>query len=61
MVVAIMCVEDIFFYYYVYIRCSLLTQTFGCRRMNVQALGGRFNWVFDPEIYDTQLLIRISM
>ena len=29
--------------------------------MNVRALSGRFNCVVDPEVYDTQVLVRILM
>ena len=29
--------------------------------MNVWALGGRFNYVIDYEVYDTQVIVRILM
>ena len=50
-------VEDIFCSFIIiniiiYIRCSLLTQTF---RMNLRVLDRRFNYVVAPEIYYTRL------
>ena len=44
-------------YYYIYILCSLLTQTFGYRRMDVRVLGRSFNYVVAPDIYYTQVLV----
>ena len=47
----------LFFYYYIYIRCSLLTQTFGYRGMDVRVLDGSLNYVKLREIYYTQVLV----
>ena len=52
---AIVHVEDIFWSFI--IRYSLLTQTFGYRRMNVRVFGRSFNYVVAPEIYYTQVLV----
>ena len=42
-----------------FIRCFLLTQTFGYREINEQVLGKRFNYVVTPEFYYTQVLVGI--
>ena len=57
-----MTVEDIFcFLNYIYIRCSLPTQTFGYRGMDARVFGRSFNYVVAPEIYYTQVLVWISI
>ena len=47
------------FYYYIYIRCSLLAQTFEYRGMDVRVLGRSFNYVVTQEIYYTLVLVWI--